>query len=79
MPIIKVHLTNEEMEIMQEIAKQYRGKISTAVKRLAFKKIEDDHDLQIILDYERRVKNGDVTYYTSEEVWKILGLDNDDE
>ncbi|MDO5095736.1 MAG: DUF6290 family protein [Peptostreptococcaceae bacterium] len=78
MPIVRVHLNNEEMKIMRKFARKYRGRISTAIKSLAFEKIEDDHDLQVVLDYERRVKNGDVKYYTSEEFWKIVGMDDDE-
>ena len=51
---ITLRLTDEERDILNNIAHLYGGKLSTAIKTILFEKIEEDYNLKLIKDFEKR-------------------------
>ena len=44
------------------------------MKQLAFAKLEDEYDLKIIEEYEKKKAAGKLKTKPAEELWKELGL-----
>jgi predicted DNA-binding protein len=74
MSTITVRLNEDEQRIYKEYAEFKNVALSTLMKEALQEKIEDEIDLQSILEYENRLKNGDVKFYSFEETKKILDL-----
>lgn len=78
MSVISVRVTDEEREVLEKAAKLYKGGLSSMIKRLVFEKLEDDYDLKIIEDYEKREKEGKLKIHSYEEMMKLAGLDDEE-
>ena len=46
------------------------------MKQWVFERLEDEFDLRIIADYEARERRGETEYYSAEQLWHMLGLDD---
>lgn len=77
MSTITIRLNEEEQKVFNEYAKLYDLPLSTLFKKILEEKIEDDIDMKIIAEYEKRVKNGSVETYTFAEVKEMLDLPNE--
>jgi len=75
MPHVSLRVTEDERLIMEGYAKVQGINLSEAVKDVFFQKLEDDYDLQTIREHKIRKANGEVNYYTHDEVKKKLRLD----
>lgn len=74
MSTVTVRLNEEEENIYRQYAEFKNVALSTLMKEALQEKIEDEMDLKSVLDYEQRLKDGEVQYFTSEETKKLLGL-----
>lgn len=73
---VTLRLNKEEKELFESVAKMYDCSISSAIKRLAIEKIEDDIDLEAIRKFENKEKTGKTKIRPIEELWKAMD-DND--
>lgn len=74
MSTITVRLNGDEEKIYKEYAEFRNIPLSTLMKEALEEKIEDEIDLKAILDYEERLKNGEVEYISFDEVKKRLEM-----
>lgn len=74
MATITVRLNKEEEKIYKEYAEFKNVALSTLMKEALQEKMEDEIDLQNILEYEKRLGNGEVEYVSFEEAKKDLDL-----
>ena len=44
------------------------------MKMLVFEKLEEEYDLKIVEDYERKKAKGEISFRPIDELWKELGL-----
>jgi hypothetical protein len=72
--IVSVRLNEEESKFLRQVSALYGCGVSSLIKRLAFEKLEDEYDLQIIRDYEAEKAAGTLETIPYEEVRKSLGL-----
>ena len=70
---ITLRLTDEERDILN-IAHLYGGKLSTAIKTILFEKIEEDYNLKLIKDFEKREKEDKVELISLSDFRKELGV-----
>lgn len=73
--VVSLRLNDEEEEIVKEAASVYPS-VSSMIKGILFEYLEDQYDLKVIEDFERREAAGDVEYISHEDLWKEL--DNED-
>lgn len=71
---ITIRLNEEEEMIMNKLAKMYNCGISTALKRLALEKLEDEYDRKVVEEFEENVRKGKEKFITFEEFEKTLDL-----
>ena len=71
---ITIRLNKEEEMIMDKLSKMYNCGISTALKRLALEKLEDEYDRKVADEYYKEVKNGTVETVSFEEFEKTFNL-----
>jgi len=74
MPHVSLRVTEDERNLMEAFAKVHGVKVSEAVKDVFFDRLEDEYDLQAIREHRTRKANGEVKYYTHDEVKKELGF-----
>ena len=74
MPHVSLRVTEQEKTWMESYAKVQGINLSEAIKEAFFEKLEDEYDLKIIREYEEEKINGNVSYYSHEEIGKMLGL-----
>ncbi|MDC7955370.1 DUF6290 family protein [Fusobacterium simiae] len=74
MPNITIRLTDEERDILNNVAHLYGGKLSTAVKSILFEKIEEGYNLKLIKDFEKREKENKVELVSLSDFRKKLGV-----
>ncbi len=74
MSTITVRFNKEEEKIFNEYARLYGIPLSTLLKNALEEKIEDEIDLKAIHDYEKRSEEGDVEFYTLDEVKDLMDL-----
>ena len=75
---VTIRLNDEESKFFEEGAALYKGSLSSIIKRLAIEKLEDEYDLAIAADYEKRKKNGKLVLHPIEELFDELGIDYND-
>ena len=75
MNTITVRLNLEEEVLFTEYAKMHNMPLSTILKKSLEEKIENEYDFQTIKDYEKKVEEGTVKYFTHEEMLAILDVD----
>ena len=71
---ITLRLTDEERDILNNIAHLYGGQLSTAIKTILFEKIEEDYNLKIVKDFEKREKEDKVELISLSDFRKELGV-----
>lgn len=71
---ITIRLNKEEEQIMNKLSKMYNCGISTALKRLALEKLEDEYDKKVIEEYLQDEKNGKVQTVSFDEFEKMFNL-----
>ena len=54
MSVISIRLNEEEKSILNELSKVYDTSISSMIKKLAFEKLEDNFDLELVTRYEKQ-------------------------
>ena len=76
MNISIVHLRFHDIEtkVLQSRSKVYRCSIPNMVKQIVYEKLEEENDLEIIDDYEKRKKKDTLKLKDHDEIWKELEL-----
>ena len=74
MPHVSLRVTEQEKQWMESYAKVQGVNLSDAIKDTFFEKLEDEYDLKTISAYEDEKVKGNASYYSHEEVGKMLGL-----
>ena len=64
---ITIRLNEEEELMMDKLSKMYNCGISTAIKRLALEKLEDEYDKSIALKFEEDLNSGNIEYIDQKE------------
>ena len=72
---VTITLSDDEYELFEKQAVLFNCGLSSVIKELAIEKLEDEYDLHIIDDYERRKRNGKVKLYSFDEMINELGLE----
>ena len=72
--VISVRVSKAEQELLNHMSKFYGCGVSSLVKKLAFEKLEDEFDLEVIREYEKDKENGELKLYSHDEVWKELDI-----
>jgi hypothetical protein len=71
---VTVRLNKEEEKIYSRYAELINVPLSTLMKDALMEKIENEIDLKSVLEYELRVAENEVEFYTLDEAKKLLGL-----
>lgn len=74
MSTVTIRLNKDEEELFNQYAKFHDQPLSTLFKQTMEEKIEEDFDIEVIKNYEAAKEAGDVSYYSHDEVKKMLGL-----
>lgn len=77
MSVISIRLNEEEKSILNELSKVYDTSISSMIKKLAFEKLEDNFDLELVTRYEKQKLNQILNYRTSKNYvikWELTGM-----
>lgn len=74
MSTITVRLNKDEEDIYVKYAKFNNTPLSTLMKEALMEKIENEIDLNSVLEYENRLVNKEIEYYSMEDTKKILGI-----
>jgi len=74
MSIITVRLNKEKEKIYNKYAKFNNVALSTLIKEALMEKIENEIDIKSVLEYEKKLTNNDVEFYTLEETKNMLDL-----
>ena len=74
MGTISLRMDEEDEKLIKEYAKTKNITVSSLIRNAVLEKIEDEIDLKAILDYEERLKNGEVEYISFDEVKKRLEM-----
>lgn len=70
--LISLRLNEDEHEILDQAAKLYGCGISSVIKKLVFEKLEDDFDLRVISEYEKKKSDGTLELFNHDDVWEKL-------
>lgn len=71
---ITVRVNEAEINALNTVAKIYNCKVSSLLKRLAFEQIENEYDISVIKEYEKKAANGKTKNYSYDKAWKMVGL-----
>lgn len=72
---VTIRFNDEEKVLFENAAKLYNCSISSAIKRLAIEKIEDEMDIEIIRKYEELKKNKKLKTRPIEDFLKNLSYE----
>lgn len=72
--IVSISLSKEEEQLFKNYAELSGVDLSTLFKRLLFERIELEHELKTIAEYEKEKANGTLKLYDVEDVMDELGL-----
>ena len=72
--VISVRVSDSEQELLNKASSVYGCGVSSLMKRLAFEKLEDEFDLHMIEEYERKKEEGILKTRPACELWAELGL-----
>ena len=72
--IVSISLSKEEEQLFKNYAEFVGGDLSTLFKRALLERIELEHELNIVAEYEKEKANGTLKLYDVEEVMAELGL-----
>lgn len=72
--VISVRVNDKEKEMLKKASEVYGCAVSTLMKNLAFEKLRDEYDLQVVAEYEKQKNDGTLKTRPVDELWKELGL-----
>ncbi|MCR4703650.1 MAG: DUF6290 family protein [Saccharofermentans sp.] len=72
--IISVRVSDKEQELLNKASSMYGCGVSSLMKRLTFEKLEDEFDLHMIEEYERKKAEGTLKTRPASELWSELDL-----
>lgn len=72
--VISVRVSDAEQELLNKASSVYGCGVSSLMKRLVFEKLEDEYDLKMIEEYERKKEEGILKTRPASELWAELGL-----
>lgn len=72
MGTVSIRMNKEEQKLFNEYAEMNNVGLSTLFKQTLKEKIEEDHDLKTIEEYEEDLANGNTEFYSHEEVRRML-------
>ena len=72
--IVSIHLSEEENQLFKNYAEFTEVDLSTLFKRALLEKIELEHELNIIVAYEKEKTKGTLELFDVEEVMAELGV-----
>lgn len=72
--VISVRVNDKEKEMLKKASEVYGCAVSTLMKNLAFEKLGDEYDLQVVAEYEKQKNDGTLKTRPVDELWKELGL-----
>ena len=72
--IVSIHLSEEEEQLFKNYAEFTGVDLSTLFKRALLEKIELEHDLKVIAEYEKEKANGTLELFDVEELIAELGI-----
>lgn len=72
--IVSIHLSEEENQLFKNYAEFTEVDLSTLFKRALLEKIELEHELNIIAEYEKEKINGTLELFDVEEVVAEIGV-----
>lgn len=72
--IVSIHLSEEEEQLFKNYAEFTGVDLSTLLKRVLLEKIELEHELNIIAEYEKEKAKGTLELFDVEEVMDELGV-----
>lgn len=75
MSVISIRLNEEEKSILNELSKVYDTSISSMINKLAFEKLEDNFDLELVTRYEKQKLNQIFELSDIEELSHQVGID----
>ncbi len=71
---LTIRLNDAEEEILNKVALVHGLGKSSLLKQLAFERLEDEYDLKIFEEYEKKKAKGKLKTRPIEELWAELGL-----
>lgn len=74
MSMITLRVSEEEKEVLQRYADFTGVSLSEFIKTRVIESIEDEYDLKMIEEYEKKPKK---EFYSLDEVKKLLGIDDE--
>ncbi|MGF6906217.1 type II toxin-antitoxin system RelB family antitoxin [Fusobacterium sp. PH5-44] len=74
MSVISIRFNEEEEEIIRKYIESKGTNISQYVKELIFNSIEDEYDLKVLKDYEKRISENKVKLIPYEDAIKEWDL-----
>ncbi|MDY5305962.1 type II toxin-antitoxin system RelB family antitoxin [Fusobacterium gastrosuis] len=75
MTLINIRFNKEQIKVIDELQKVYNMPVSTMLKQIIFEKIEDDYDIQVVKNYEKKTTN---KTYSFDEYIKRYGIRKDE-
>jgi len=72
--IISVRVSDSEQELLNKVSAVYGCGVSSLLKRLAFEKLEEEYDLHMVEEYERKKENGTLKTRPASDFWAELEL-----
>ena len=73
--IVSIHLSEEEEQLFKNYADFTGVDLSTLFKRALLEKIELEHELNIVAEYEKEKANGTLKLFDVEEVMAELEVE----
>ncbi|HET6786056.1 MAG TPA: DUF6290 family protein [Erysipelotrichaceae bacterium] len=77
MSMITLRVSEEEKEVLQRYADFTGVSLSEFIKTRVIESIEDEYDLKMIEEYEKKKLNNELEFFSLEEVKKLLGIDDE--
>jgi len=77
MSMITLRVSEEEKEVLQRYADFTGVSLSEFIKTRVIESIEDEYDLKMIEEYEKKKLNNELEFYSFDEVKKLLGIDDE--
>ena len=71
---ITIRVDDIEEKVLNQAAAVHGIGKSSLVKKLAFERLEDEYDLSIFEEYEKKKANGTLKTRPIDELWAELGL-----
>lgn len=75
--MITLRVSEEEKEVLQRYADFTGVSLSEFIKTRVIESIEDEYDLKMIEEYEKKKLNNELEFFSLEEVKKLLGIDDE--